>query len=360
MDTHLLTKGQFCAACGDVLGPIYLIPLTLGTGMGEMDHPSVMTISCQFTGWGTYHCVFHWTVSCFGLWQNISPSPLSRGISCCKYLRNYSGNQGGISFRTAVLLFLPLLCWVNCLQTEIPKSSITKRIFFYWDLGIWELFYHAAGCYSRSWTARIMQRYRRVKLVEGRGRWNLHCHPGLLILSAHFRQLLSSESFLSHCQELLWIFLRCMRITGCKLSRLNSVQWPVLCHVRGFNPAGACPDPWRSLSAISISIYWQYQRAEFYYKTWSCLTWLRGWYRPAWLRAGRDSTSARVGGWLLGTGRICSTAQGTRDLLTWCSLQFLHSCQVLQDGNLAEEALFKSGCSVSLSIINYNLPLSFS
>lgn len=133
---------------------------------------------------------------------------------------------------------------------------------------------------------------------EGRRRWNLHCHSGFLILGAHFRQLLSSESFLSHCQELLWIFLRCTRITGCRLSRLNSVcvQWPVLCHVQGFHPAGACPDQWRSLSAISISIYWQYHWAEFYYKTWSCLTWLEGWYRPAWLRVGHDSTSAGVGG----------------------------------------------------------------
>lgn len=43
-----------------------------------------------------------------------------------------------------MLLFLPLLCWMSCLQTEIPKSSITKRIFFYWDSGIWELFCHAA------------------------------------------------------------------------------------------------------------------------------------------------------------------------------------------------------------------------
>lgn len=43
--THLLTKGQFCAACGDALDPMYHIPVTLGTGVGEMDHPSVMTIS---------------------------------------------------------------------------------------------------------------------------------------------------------------------------------------------------------------------------------------------------------------------------------------------------------------------------
>lgn len=43
--THLLTKGQFCAACGDVLQPKCLILVTLAAGVGEMDHPSVMTIS---------------------------------------------------------------------------------------------------------------------------------------------------------------------------------------------------------------------------------------------------------------------------------------------------------------------------
>lgn len=58
--THLLT-GQFYTACGDVLDPTYLLPVTLGTGGGEMDHPSVMIISpatcrvrdlehCFFTG----------------------------------------------------------------------------------------------------------------------------------------------------------------------------------------------------------------------------------------------------------------------------------------------------------------------
>lgn len=68
---------------------------------------------------------------------------------------------------------------------------------------------------------------------KGRGRWNLHCHPGLLILGAHFRQLLSSESLLSHCQELLWIFLRCMRITGCELSRLNPLFSDQSCAMSG-------------------------------------------------------------------------------------------------------------------------------
>lgn len=52
------------------------------------------------------------------------------------------GIAGGMSFRTVVLLLHPLLCWVSCLQTKIPKSAITKWIIFYQDLGIWELFCH--------------------------------------------------------------------------------------------------------------------------------------------------------------------------------------------------------------------------
>lgn len=52
------------------------------------------------------------------------------------------GITGGMAFRTVVLLLHPLLCWVSCLPTKIPKSAITKWIFLYQDLGIWELFCH--------------------------------------------------------------------------------------------------------------------------------------------------------------------------------------------------------------------------
>lgn len=195
---------------------------------------------------------------------------------------------------------------------------------------------------------------------KGRGTWNLHCHPGLLILGAHFRQLLSSESLLSRCQELLWIFLRCMRITGCELSRLNPLFSDQSCAMSGdFILLGLALIHGEISYLLSVSLSTDGIIGQSFI-TKLDLVWLDCEVDTGQHGSGCDSTSARVGGWFLVTGRICSTAQGTRDLLTWCSLQFLHSCQVFWDGNLAEEAPFKSGCSVSLSIINFNLPLSFS
>lgn len=50
--THLLTKGQFCAAYGDVLDPMYLIPVTLGLGVGDMDNYN-FTVNLQDEGLST-------------------------------------------------------------------------------------------------------------------------------------------------------------------------------------------------------------------------------------------------------------------------------------------------------------------
>lgn len=87
--THLLTQGQFCAACGDVLEPMYLIPVTLGTRVGEMDCPSLMTISLSTYRVSDFRALFYALVC-----DRVSPSPLSRGISsCCNYTRSDSGKR---------------------------------------------------------------------------------------------------------------------------------------------------------------------------------------------------------------------------------------------------------------------------
>lgn len=177
-----------------------------------------------------------------------------------------------------------------------------------------------------------MQRYRRVKLVKGRG-------GGICTASLGFSSLVSTSGSCSLQSPFSVTVKSCFEFSSGARGTLAAgspdslfVQWPVLCHVWEFHPAGACPDPWRSLSTISISIYWQYHWAEFYYKTWPCLTWLRGCkklMRAASVAQGRVwQHLCSSWGWLLVIGRICSI-QGRRHLLTWCNLEFLHSSQVL-------------------------------
>lgn len=87
-DPHFLMQGQFYAACGDVLDPRHLLPVTLGTGVGKMDHPSVTAIS--HATWSTLLFSLDGSVACSAL---SIPSSLWDGSvsSCCKYMRNGSG-----------------------------------------------------------------------------------------------------------------------------------------------------------------------------------------------------------------------------------------------------------------------------
>lgn len=126
-----------------------------------------------------------------------------------------------------------------------------------------------------------MQRYRPVKLVEGR-------RSGICSAILDFSSLVPTLGSCSLQSPFGVTVKSCLEFSsearGSLLQGLQThsacVQWPVLCHVWEFHPAGACPDPWRSLSTISISIYWQYHGAELDYKTWPCLTWLRGCKKP--------------------------------------------------------------------------------
>lgn len=87
--THLLTKGQFYAARGDVLDPTYLLPVTLGAGGGEMDHPSVTTISpatCRVRDLEHYFFAGRFQ---FALRQSIPSCLQNSGVSsCCMLLQN--------------------------------------------------------------------------------------------------------------------------------------------------------------------------------------------------------------------------------------------------------------------------------
>lgn len=137
--THLQTKGQFCAACGDVLDPMYLIPVTLDRGVGDMDNYS-FAVNLQGEGLST---VFSAGRFCVLVCDRISLHPhwaeASPLVNMWGMIQRITGEM---SFSTVVLLLLPLLCWVSCLQNKVPKSTITKWFFFYWNLGIWELFCH--------------------------------------------------------------------------------------------------------------------------------------------------------------------------------------------------------------------------
>lgn len=244
--------------------------------------------------------------------------------------------------------------WVVC-KLRFQSHQLQKGSSF---TGTWEsgnCFAMQQCCYSRSWTAGIMQGYGQGKgeMESALPPWTFNPGRSLqaaVIFRVPFESLSRAALNFPQMHENHWLRA---------LQTQPSVQWPVLCHVRGFHPAGACPDPWRDLYLLSVSLSTDGIIGQSFI-TKLDLVWLDCEVDTGQHGSGCDSTSARVGGWFLVTGRICSTAQGTRDLLTWCSLQFLHSCQVFWDGNLAEEAPFKSGCSVSLSIINFNLPLSFS
>lgn len=102
-------------------------------------------------------------------------------------------------------MLLPLLCVACCLQNKIQKSTNNRKMGFLLlglrSLGI-VLLYSNVATLDRL-TACIVEIYRHMESSEGRGRWNLRCDSGHLIFGAHLRQLLSSESFFSHCQELL-------------------------------------------------------------------------------------------------------------------------------------------------------------
>lgn len=182
--TRLLTKGQFCAACGDVLEPMYLIPVTLGTGVGEMDNCN-FTVNLQdeglstlfFTGWFS-------PLVCDRI--SLRPHWAETSLLVANTWGMIQGITEGMSFRTVVHLLLPLLCWASCLHNEVPKSTITKWIFFYWDLGIWELFCHTVMLLLQIINCLHRAEVQASEVGGGKGEWNLHCHPGLLILGAHF------------------------------------------------------------------------------------------------------------------------------------------------------------------------------
>lgn len=66
---RFLAKGQSDDACGDVVDPRCLLPVMLGTGAGEMDHPSVITISpvtCRMRDWEYFIFSLDGSVVCCG------------------------------------------------------------------------------------------------------------------------------------------------------------------------------------------------------------------------------------------------------------------------------------------------------
>lgn len=140
--THLLTKRLFCAACGGTcVRPNVPHPNHTGHRSG-WNEPSLcndnFTVNLQDEGLtalfftGQFHALVCDRTSLHPHWAEASLVVNASGM--------IQGITGGMSFRTAVPLLLPLLCWVSCLQTKIPKSAITKWIFFYWDLAICGLF----------------------------------------------------------------------------------------------------------------------------------------------------------------------------------------------------------------------------
>lgn len=116
---------------------------------------------------------------------------------------------------------LSLLCYVSCLQNKVQKSTNNYKMCLLLlelrKLGI-VLLYSKVATLDRL-TACIVQMYRGMKSSEGRGKWNLRCDSGHLIFGGRLKQLLSSESFFSHCQELLRI--------GASLKHTRSMGWRV-------------------------------------------------------------------------------------------------------------------------------------
>jgi len=150
--------------------------------------------TCDLQDGGHGALFFHRTVPSCALRQSIPSSLQSGGISfCCKYVTSDSES------------FFPAVCVVCCLQNKIQKSADNHKMdLLLLGLGnLVSLGRTAMLLLSRQVTVCVMQIRRRVKSSEGRGRWNLRCDSGHLIFGAHLRQLLSAESFFSHCQELL-------------------------------------------------------------------------------------------------------------------------------------------------------------
>lgn len=102
-------------------------------------------------------------------------------------------------------MLLPLLCVACCLQNKIQKSPDNRKMgFLLLGLGnLGNFLPYSNVATLGGLTACIVQIYRHVKASEGRGTGNLRWDSGHLIFGACLRQLLSSESFFSHCQELL-------------------------------------------------------------------------------------------------------------------------------------------------------------
>lgn len=95
----------------------------------------------------------------------------------------------------------------------------------------------------------IMQIHWHMNSAERRGRRNLRCDSGHLIFGAHLRQLLSLESFFSHCQS-------CFELPSMEPPLTTPRAWAEgspdsfyafsMTSAWGSHHAAACPNPWGS------------------------------------------------------------------------------------------------------------------
>lgn len=140
--TALLTKGQFYTACGDVLDPTYLLPVTVGTGAGEMDHPSVITIlsvTCRvrdleryfFAGW--FRGLLCGRASLHP--RTTAASPLVANTQGVIWGLSFQQDSGGYAASPSVRRAAGVIRFRK-------QETIAEWVSFYWNSGIWVWF----GC----------------------------------------------------------------------------------------------------------------------------------------------------------------------------------------------------------------------